>query len=161
MAVIGRADYRVGLTGYLLDRMARGEDLHRVREELERNVAAFRAGGDWPVTRKGHGAAAKTVNARPAVASIVLGDGASPGIRLSSRLHAPGYLRPDLLFRSLLPSFEFDPRLLEVRREALRVERGATLLTPLEALEESAFWRATPVDEARARGDDPALEVNA
>ena len=48
------------------------------------------------------------------------------------------------------------------QRRTLRIdERGVTLLTPLEALEESAFWRAVPVDAAGARGDDPALEVNA
>ncbi|HEU4333984.1 MAG TPA: TIGR03960 family B12-binding radical SAM protein, partial [Candidatus Eisenbacteria bacterium] len=42
MSVITRADYRVSLTESLMDRLARGEDLHRVRQELERNADAFR-----------------------------------------------------------------------------------------------------------------------
>ena len=48
-----------------------------------------------------------------------------------------------------------------VSREAMWVERGATLLTPLEALEESAFWRAVPVDRDAAAPMDTALEVDA
>ena len=83
------------------------------------------------------------------------------GVRLASRLQATGYLRPDLLFRSLLPSLEFDPRLLLVRREALWVERGGTLRTPLEALEDSAFWKPVPVDPSETGPSDPPLEVNA
>jgi radical SAM-linked protein len=162
MAVIARADYRVRFTDYLLDRLTRGEDLHRVREELERNVSALLAAAEWLVTKPGHGAAAKTVNVRGALAGIDFeGSEPNPAVFIRSRLHAPGYLRPDLLVRSLLPSFEFDPRLLRVRREALWVERGATLITPLDALEESSFWRARPVDGAPAEGADPALEVDA
>jgi hypothetical protein len=80
---------------------------------------------------------------------------------VSSRLQATGYLRPDLLLKSLLPSFDFDPRLLLVRREAMWVERGGALCTPLEALEESAFWRPVPVDPEHPGPSDPALEVNA
>jgi radical SAM family uncharacterized protein/radical SAM-linked protein len=162
MSVISRADYRVRLTDYLLDRLTRGENLHRVREELERNVAALLDATEWLVTKPGHAAAAKTVNARGALAGIEFGGAEpNPAILIASRLHAPGYLRPDLLVKSLLPSFEFDPRLLWVRREALWVERGATLITPLDALEESSFWRAMPVDGAPAEGADPALEVDA
>jgi len=162
MSSIARADYRVRLTDSLLDRLTRGEDLHRVREELLRNASALLDASEWLVTKPGHAAAAKTVNARGAVAGIQFeGAEPNPAILISSRLHAPGYLRPDLLVKSLLPSFEFDPRLLWVRREALWVERGATLITPLDALEESSFWRATPVDGAPADGADPALEVDA
>jgi hypothetical protein len=113
------------------------------------------------VTKPSQGAA-KTVNARPAVASLVrLAEGAIPGVRAVSRLQAQGYVRPDLLLRSLLPSFDFDPRLLRVSREALWVERGTTLLTPLEALEESSFWRAVPVDRDGAAAADATLEVEA
>ena len=86
------------------------------------------------------------------------------GVRLSSRLQAPGYLRPDLLFKSFLSSFEFDPRLLLVSREAMWVERGTTLLTPLEALEESAFWKPVPAGATPAADPDPdhpTLEANA
>jgi radical SAM-linked protein len=162
MSSIARADYRVRLTDYLLDRLTRGEDLHRVREELERNASALLAASEWLVTKPGHAAAAKTINARGAVAGIQFeGTDPNPAIHIASRLHAPGYLRPDLLVKSLLPSFQFDPRLLWVRREALWVERGVTLITPLDALEESSFWRATPVDGAPAEGADPALEVDA
>jgi radical SAM family uncharacterized protein/radical SAM-linked protein len=162
MASISRADYRVALTGYLMDRLARGEDVHRVRHELEQSVAAFRDAADWPVTKPSHGQKGRTVNARPGVSDLgLLVDGEALGVRLSSRLQAPGYLRPDLLFKSLLPSFEFDPRLLLVSREAMWVERGTTLLTPLEALEESAFWRPVPAGDAPAAAPDPPLEPNA
>ncbi|HLQ66075.1 MAG TPA: TIGR03960 family B12-binding radical SAM protein [Candidatus Limnocylindrales bacterium] len=162
MASIARADYRVALTGYLMDRLSRGEDVHRVRHELERSVAAFRDAADWPITKPSHGQKGRTVNARPAVSDLdLLEDGEALGVRLASRLQAPGYLRPDLLFKSLLPSFEFDPRLLLVSREAMWVERGTTLLTPLEALEESAFWRPVPAGEAPAAAPDPLLEPNA
>ncbi|HET9952132.1 MAG TPA: TIGR03960 family B12-binding radical SAM protein [Candidatus Eisenbacteria bacterium] len=161
MSVITRAEYRVSLTGSLMDRLARGEDVHRVRQELERNAAAFRAASEWPVTKPSQGAA-KIVNARPAVVSLELDDeGAIPGIRVATRLQAPGYVRPDLLLRSLLPSFDFDSRLLRVSREALLVERGTTLFSPLEALEESSFWRAVPVDRDGATTTDAALEVDA
>jgi radical SAM family uncharacterized protein/radical SAM-linked protein len=161
MSTISRADFGVRLTDYLLDRLTRGESLHLLREELLRNADALMRGAEWLVTKPGHGAAGKTVNVRGAVASMRFEGGSGvPEIRIQSRLHAPGYLRPDLLVKSLLPSFEFDPRLLRVRREALWVERGATLITPLDALEESAFWRATPVDAA-GEGADPALEVDA
>jgi radical SAM-linked protein len=162
MASIARADYRVTLTGYLMDRLSRGEDVHRVRHELERSVAAFGDAADWPITKPSHGQKGRTVNARPAVSDLsLLEDGEALGVRLSSRLQAPGYLRPDLLFKSLLPSFEFDPRLLLVSRESMWVERGTTLLTPLEALEESAFWRPVPAGEAPAAAPDPLLEPNA
>jgi radical SAM family uncharacterized protein/radical SAM-linked protein len=162
MASIARADYRVALTGYLMDRLARGEDVHRVRHELEQSVAAFRDAAEWPVTKPSHGQKGRTVNARPGVSDLsLLVDGETLGVRLSSRLQAPGYLRPDLLFKSLLPSFEFDPRLLLVSREAMWVERGTTLLTPLEALEESAFWRPVPAGDAPAAAPDPPLESNA
>ncbi|MGE5180239.1 MAG: TIGR03960 family B12-binding radical SAM protein [Bacteroidota bacterium] len=162
MAAIGRADWDVRLTGYLMDRLSRGEDVHRVRHELEASVARFRDGVDWPVVKPSHGQKGRTVNARPAVAQIaLLEEGDALGVRLSSRLQSPGYLRPDLLFKSLLPSFEFDPRLLLVAREAMWVERGTTLLTPLEALEESAFWRAVPADDVPPAAPDPNLEANA
>ena len=102
------------------------------------------------------------MNARAAVVSLnTTWNEGSLGIKVSSRLQATGYLRPDLLLRSLLPSFEFDPRLLLVSREAMWVERGGTLRTPLEVLEESAFWRPVPVDSANPGPSDPALEVNA
>src|SRR5687767_2114862 len=162
MASIARADWRVSLTGYLMDRLSRGEDVHRVRQELESRVAAFRDASDWPVTKPSHGQKGRTINARPGVAELALLEpGDALGVRLSSRLQAPGYLRPDLLFKSLLPSFEFDPRLLVVSREAMWVERGTTLLTPLEALEESAFWRPVPAGEAPAAAADPIMESNA
>ncbi len=161
MSAITRADYRVTLTEYLLGRLERGGPERRVREELEYCVATFREADEWPVTKPSHGQAGKTVNARAAVAEIALDASAGPGVRISSRLHAPGYLRPDLLLRSLLPSFEFDPRLLRVRREAMWVERGTLLGTPLDALEESSFWRAVPVDADTAETPDSALEVNA
>jgi len=61
----------------------------------------------------------------------------------------------------MLPSFEFDSRLLRVSREALTVERGTALFTPLEALEESSFWRAMPVDRDGAATTDATLEVDA
>jgi len=162
MSSITRADYRVRPTGYLLDRLTRGEDLHRLREELERNISALLDASEWLVTKPGHGAAAKTVNVRGAVAGIRFeGAEPNPAVTIATRLHAPGYLRPDLLVKSFLPSFEFDPRLLWVRREALWVERGATPITPLESLEDSSFWRAMPVDGAPAHGADPVLEVDA
>jgi len=162
MAAITRADYRVTLTGYLMDRLSRGEDVHRVRLELESRVAEFRDASEWLVTKKSHGQQGRTVNVRPGVAEIaVLAEGGALGVALSSRLQAPGYLRPDLLLKSLLPSFEFDPRLLLVSRETMWVERGVTLLTPLEALEESAFWRPVPVDDLDPGPPDPTLEVNA
>ncbi|MGE5176670.1 MAG: TIGR03960 family B12-binding radical SAM protein [Hyphomicrobiales bacterium] len=162
MASIKRADFTVALTPYLMDRLSRGENVHRVRQELEGSLASFRDATEWLVTKPSHGQKGRTVNVRPAVADLVLLDeGTSLGARLSLRLHAPGYLRPDLLLRSFLPSFEFDPRLLQVAREAMWVERGATLLTPLEALEESAFWRPVPVDEANPGPPNPPLEVNA
>ena len=162
MSAIGRADYSVFLTQYLMDQLARGESVHLLRQELERNLAAFLVSGEWLVAKQSHGQKGKTVNARLAVASIEMAsDGERLGIRLSSRLQATGYLRPDLLFQSLLPSFDFDPRLLLVRREAMWVERGGQLCTPLEALEESAFWRPVPVDPENPGPSDPALEVNA
>ena len=162
MAAIGRADWNVALTGYLMDRLARGEEVHRVRRELEESVARFRTASDWPVTKSSHMQKGRIVNARPAVGSLdLLEDGATLGVRLSSRLQAPGYLRPDLLFKSLLPSFEFDPRLLVVSREAMWVERGTSLLTPLEALEESAFWRPVPADEPPVDATDPNLDSTA
>ncbi|HEX7079176.1 MAG TPA: TIGR03960 family B12-binding radical SAM protein [Candidatus Eisenbacteria bacterium] len=162
MASIARAEFTVALTPYLMDRVSRGEDLHRVRQELEGSVASFRGSTEWLVIKPSHGQKGRTVNVRPAVAELaLLAEEDTLGVRLSSRLLAPGYLRPDLLFKSLLPSFEFDPRLLRVAREAMWVERGATLLTPLEALEESAFWRPVPVDEANPGPPDPNLEVNA
>jgi radical SAM-linked protein len=162
MSAISRADYSVHLTRYLMDVLARGESEHLLRMELERRVSAFVASDEWPVAKQSHGQKGKTVNARPAVASIRISseDGCS-GILVSSRLQATGYLRPDLLLKSLLPSFDFDPRLLLVRREAMWVERGGALCTPLEALEESAFWRPVPVDPEHPGPSDPALEVNA
>ena len=161
MASIVRADYRVALTGYLMDRLSKGEDLHRVRQELEQSVARFSDASDWPVTKPSHGQKGRMVNARPAVAELrVDEEGGTLGARLSSRLQSPGYLRPDLLFKSLLPSFEFDPRLLVVSREAMWVERGTTLLTPLEALEESAFWRPMPAGDP-PEAAEPTLEANA
>jgi radical SAM family uncharacterized protein/radical SAM-linked protein len=161
MASIARADYRVALTGYLMDRLSKGEDLHRVRQELEQSVARFSDATDWPVAKPSHGQKGRVVNARPAVAELrVDEEGGALGVRLSSRLQAPGYLRPDLLFKSLLPSFEFDPRLLVVSREAMWVERGSTFLTPLEALEESAFWRPVPADDL-PEAAEPTLEANA
>jgi radical SAM-linked protein len=162
MAAIGRADWNVALTGYLMDRLARGEDVHRVRRELEESVARFRTAADWPVAKPSHGQKGRIVNARASVAGLaLLEEGETLGVRLSSRLQAPGYLRPDLLFKSLLPSFEFDPRLLVVSRESMWVERGTTLLTPLEALEESAFWKPVPADEPPVDAPDPNLESNA
>ena len=162
MAAIGQADYQVTLTRHLMDLLSRGENVHLLRQELERNVAAFEASSEWLVAKQSHGQKGKTVNARAAVVSLkTTWNGGSLGISVSSRLQATGYLRPDLLLRSLLPSFEFDPRLLLVSREAMWVERGGTLRTPLEVLEESAFWRPVPVDSANPGPSDPALEVNA
>lgn len=162
MSAITRADYRIRLTGYLWDRLAQGASPECIGEELDRSVASFRGAAEWPVTKQSHGQAGKTVNARAAVASIEVDrDAGVPGVRLSCRLHASGYLRPDLLVKSLLPSFDFDPRLLLVCREAMWVERGAMLGTPLDALEESSFWRAVPVDADATGIPDPALEVNA
>jgi radical SAM family uncharacterized protein/radical SAM-linked protein len=162
MAAIGQADYQVTLTPYLMDLLSRGENVHLLRQELERNVAAFETSSEWLVAKQSHGQKGKTVNARAAVVSLnTTWNEGSLGIKVSSRLQATGYLRPDLLLRSLLPSFEFDPRLLLVSREAMWVERGGTLRTPLEVLEESAFWRPVPVDSANPGPSDPALEVNA
>ncbi|HYQ95432.1 MAG TPA: TIGR03936 family radical SAM-associated protein, partial [Candidatus Eisenbacteria bacterium] len=142
MAAITQADYEVRLTGYLMDLLSRGENVHRVRQELEQGVTAFREAAEWPVMKQSHGQKGKTVNARPAVIAIALDAGPTPlCVRVSSRLHAPGYVRPDLLLKSLFQSFEFDPRLLLVHREALWVERGGTVLNPLDVLEESSFWR--------------------
>jgi radical SAM-linked protein len=160
MAAITRADYRVELTPYLVDSLARDENVHRVRQELEGSIAALLASTEWMVAKQSHGQKGKLVNARLAVAALAL-DAEGVGVSLSSRLQATGYLRPDLLFRSLLPSLDFDPRLLLVRREALWVERGGTLRTPLEALEDSAFWRPVPVDPSETGLSDPPLEVNA
>jgi len=157
---ITRADYRVELTPYLVDTRARDENLHRVRQELEGNIAALLDSSEWMVAKQSHGQKGKTVNARPAVA-VLTANAEGVGVRLASRLQATGYLRPDLLFRSLLPSLEFDPRLLLVRREGMWVERGGTLRTPLEALEDSAFWRPVPVDPSETGPSDPPLEVNA
>jgi peptidoglycan hydrolase-like protein with peptidoglycan-binding domain len=162
MAAIGRADYLVRLTPYLMDALTRGEEVHRVRAELTQSIASFTASGDWPVAKQSHGQKGKTVNARPAVAEVALDPEGGPlGVRIASRLQATGYLRPDLLVRSFLPSFEFDPRLLLVHRDAMWVERGGVLRTPLEILEDSAFWRAVPVDSVDPAPADPAWEVDA
>ncbi|HEU4940758.1 MAG TPA: TIGR03936 family radical SAM-associated protein, partial [Candidatus Eisenbacteria bacterium] len=162
MAAIGRADYRVRLTPYLMEGLTRGEDVHRVRAELTQSIASFTASGDWPVAKQSHGQKGKTVNARPAVVDVALDPEAGPlGVRIASRLQATGYLRPDLLVRSFLPSFDFDPRLLLVHRDAMWVERGGVLRTPLEILEDSAFWRAVPVDSVDPAPADPAWEVDA
>lgn len=156
MAAIAQADYDVSLTAYLMDRLSRGENVHRVRQELEQGLSAFLQSSEWLVTKQSHGQKGKTVNARPAVIRIDL-DGASERlrVRLSSRLHAPGYLRPDLLLKSFLKSFDFDSRLLLLHREALWVERGGSVLDPLDALEESSFWRPVPVDPADPDAADP------
>ena len=157
MAAIRLADYDVRLTGYLMQQLSRGENVHRVRQELERSIAAFREASEWPVTKQAHGQKGKTINARPAVVSVVLDPGPEEvRVRIVSRLHAPGYLKPDLLLRSFLQSFEFDPRLLLVHRESLWVERGGAVLNPLDALEESSFWRPVPVDSAGGDAADPA-----
>ncbi len=157
MAAIRLADYDVRLTGYLMQQLSRGENVHRVRQELERSIAAFREASEWPVTKQAHGQKGKTINARPAVVSAVLDPGPEEvRVRIVSRLHAPGYLKPDLLLRSFLQSFEFDPRLLLVHRESLWVERGGAVLNPLDALEESSFWRPVPVDAAGGDAADPA-----
>jgi radical SAM family uncharacterized protein/radical SAM-linked protein len=162
MAAIGRADYLVRLTPYLMDGLTRGEEVHRVRAELTQSIASFTASGDWPVAKQSHGQKGKTVNARPAVVEVALDPEAGPlGVRIASRLQATGYLRPDLLVRSFLPSFDFDPRLLLVHRDAMWVERGGVLRTPLEILEDSAFWRAVPVDSVDPAPADPAWEVDA
>jgi len=157
MAAITLADFDVKLTEYLTDRLSRGENVHRLRQELETSIAAFLAASEWPVVKQAHGQKGKTINARPAVASIAL-DSRSSGlcVRLTTRLHAPGYLKPDLLLKSFLHSFEFDPRLLLVHRESLGVERGGAVLNPLDALEESSFWRPVPVDPADGDAADPA-----
>jgi len=162
MASITRADYHVMLTGYLMDLLARGENVHLVRQELERNVAALLASGEWMVAKQSHGQKGKTVNVRPSVASITVDPPGGPlGVRIASRLQATGYLRSDLLLSSLLPSYEFDPRLLLVSREAMWLERGGALRTPLEALEDSSFWRPVPVDPASSGPTASALEGNA
>jgi len=157
MAAITLAEYDVKLTDYLMDRLSRGENVHRVRQELERSITAFREAAEWPVTKQAHGQKGKTVNARPAVTGIAIDPGPERlCVRISTRLHAPGYLKPDLLLRSFLHSFEFDPRLLLVHRESLWVERGGSVLDPLDALEESSFWRPVPVDPAGGDAADPA-----
>jgi radical SAM-linked protein len=157
MAAITLADYDVSLTDYLMDRLSRVESVHRVRQELERSIAEFRIATEWPVTKQAHGQKGKTVNARPAVAALALDSGPERlRVRVSTRLHAPGYLKPDLLLRSFLKSFDFDPRLLLVHREALWVERGGSVLDPLDALEESSFWRPVPVNPADGDAADPA-----
>ncbi|HMI31518.1 MAG TPA: TIGR03936 family radical SAM-associated protein, partial [Candidatus Limnocylindrales bacterium] len=159
MAAITLADYDVSLTGYLMDRLSRVENVHRVRQELERSIAEFGAAAEWPVTKQAHGQKGKTVNARPAVTALALDSGSERlRVRMSSRLHAPGYLKPDLLLRSFLKSFDFDPRLLLVHRDALWVERGGSVMDPLDALEESSFWRPVPVNTAG--GDAADLSVN-
>jgi radical SAM-linked protein len=151
------ADYDVSLTGYLMDRLSRVENVHRVRQELERSIAEFGSATEWPVTKQAHGQKGKTVNARPAVAALALDSGSERlRVRVSTRLHAPGYLKPDLLLRSFLKSFDFDPRLLLVHREALWVERGGSVMDPLDALEESSFWRPVPVNPADDDAADPA-----
>ena len=157
MAAISLAEYDVRLTNYLKDKLSRGENFHRVRQELERSIAAFSEAAEWPVVKQAHGQKGKTVNARPAVTAIALDPSAEElRVRISSRLHAPGYLKPDLLLKSFLHSFEFDSRLLLVHRESLWVERGGSVLTPLDALEESSFWRPVPVDPADGDAADPA-----
>jgi radical SAM family uncharacterized protein/radical SAM-linked protein len=162
MASITRADYHVVLTGYLMDLLARGENVHRVRHELEQNVDRLLASSEWMVAKQSHGQKGKTVNVRPSVASIAVDPpGGALGVRITSRLQVSGYLRPDLLLSSLLPSYEFDPRLLLVAREAMWIERGGALRTPLEALEESSFWRPVPVDPASSGPAASALEGNA
>jgi hypothetical protein len=65
-------------------------------------------------------------------------------------------LKPDLLLKSFLHSFDFDPRLLLVHRESLWVERAGSLLSPLDALEEPSFWRPVPVDTAEPDAAEPA-----
>jgi len=158
MAAISLAEYEVRLTGYLMDRLSRGENVHRVRQELERSIASFQAASEWMVTKQAHGQKGKTVNARPAVQSVTLDPSSHEVlVRVSSRLHAPGYLKPDLLLKSFLQSFEFDPRLLLVHRASLGVERGGAVLDPLDALEESSFWRPTPVDVAAGDAANPSF----
>jgi radical SAM-linked protein len=149
MAVITRADYEVRLTGYLMDILKRGQSERTVLQVLERGIAEFMAAAEWPIEKQVHGQKGKTVNARPAVIDLSL-DTRAPRhcVRMSSRLHAPGYLRPDHLLKNILKSFEFDPRLLQIHRAAMWVERGAAVLNPLDALEESSFWRPMPVDAA-------------
>jgi hypothetical protein len=56
-----------------------------------------------------------------------------------------------------LQSFEFDPRLLVVHRQSLWVERGGSVLDPLDALEESSFWRPVPVDAADGEAANPSI----
>src|SRR5437867_8687052 len=102
MAAITQADYEVRLKDYLMDLLSRGENVHRVRQELEQGVTAFREAAEWTVMKQSHGQKGKTVNARPAVTQIALDAGPTPlCVRITSRLHAPGYLRPDLLLKSL------------------------------------------------------------
>ena len=158
MAAITLADFDVKLTEYLTDRLSRGENVHRLRQELETSIAAFLAASEWPVVKQAHGQKGKTINARPAVASITLDSGSSGlCVRISTRLHAPGYLKPDLLLKSFLHSFDFDPRLLLVHRESLWVERAGSLLNPLDALEEPSFWRPVPVDTAEPDAAGPGF----
>ena len=98
------------------------------------------------------------MNARPAVTSVTLDPSSHEVlVRVSSRLHAPGYLKPDLLLKSFLQSFEFDPRLLLVHRASLGVERGGAVLDPMDALEESSFWRPVPVDAAAGDAANPSF----
>jgi len=158
MAAITLAEYEVRLTGYLMDRLSRGENVHRVRQELERSLASFQDASEWMVTKQAHGQKGKTVNALPAVMAVALDPSSTEVlVRVSSRLHAPGYLKPDLLLKSFLPSFEFDPRLLLVHRASLGVERGGVVLDPLDALEESSFWRPVPVDAAVGDAANPSF----
>jgi hypothetical protein len=125
---------------------------------LERGIADFMGASEWPVEKQAHGQKGKTVNARPAVIDLRL-DSRAPRlcVRMSSRLHAPGYLRPDHLLKNLLKSFEFDPRLLLIHRAAMWVERGGTVLNPLDALEESSFWRPVPVDTVGTDAANPSF----
>src|SRR3989454_6882887 len=55
MAAITLAEYDVRLTDYLMDRLSRGENVHRVRQELERSITVFREAAEWPVTKQAHG----------------------------------------------------------------------------------------------------------
>jgi len=159
MAVITRADYEVRLTEYLMDILSRGGSERAVRLVLERGIADFMGATEWPIEKQAHNQKGKTVNARPAVIDLSLDAGAPRlCVRISSRLHASGYLRPDHLLRNLLKSYEFDPRLLLIHRAAMWVERGGTVLNPLDALEESSFWRPVPVDAA-GRGQAEASFV--
>ena len=65
MAAITRADYHVALTPHLVDTLARGENLHRVRQELETNLRALLESTEWMVAKQSHGQKGKVVNAVP------------------------------------------------------------------------------------------------